>query len=58
MDIKLFTEKIYTFSLTLTDSLQLSQRVVLGKGEVGDYSRPHLKIRPHPKNFKALIKRP
>ena len=25
--------------------------VALGKGEVGDRSRPHLKIRPHPKTF-------
>jgi hypothetical protein len=26
-------------------------RVAPGKGEVGDYSRFHLKIRPHPKFF-------
>ena len=25
--------------------------VALGKGEVGDCPRPHLKIRPHPKKF-------
>ena len=25
--------------------------VALGKGEVGDCPKPHLKIRPHPKKF-------
>jgi hypothetical protein len=31
--------------------------VALGKGEVGDRPRPHLKIRPHSKNFlRPLLK--
>ncbi len=29
----------------------LGSRVALGKGKMGDRPRPHLKIRPHPKNF-------
>ena len=31
--------------------LTMSLGVALGKGEVSDRPRPHLKIRPHPKNF-------
>ena len=31
--------------------------VALGKGEVGDRLRPHVKIRPHPKIFlRSLLK--
>jgi hypothetical protein len=31
--------------------------VVLGKGEVGDRPRPHLKVRPHPKILlRSLLK--
>jgi hypothetical protein len=35
-------------SLTTSD---LHPGVALGKGEVGDRPRPHLKIRSHPKKF-------
>jgi hypothetical protein len=36
-----------------------STGVALGKGEMGDRPRPHLKIRPHTKSFlRPLLKGP
>ena len=32
--------------------------VALGKGEMGDSPKFHLKIKPHPKNFEDSIERP